>query len=276
MNLLYLLLLKLMEAGDDNRSIHLIFQKAVIITINLSFINDRSEKMLTKIDSKTLGESNLGWLRSKFHFSFAQYYNPDKIQFGALRVLNDDLVEPKTGFDTHPHRDMEIISYVVDGELTHGDSLGNKNSISRGHVQYMSAGTGVYHSEHNLGENILRFLQIWILPDQNGHEPNYGDYKFNWKDRKNQWLLMVSGLEGDAPIKVNQDVHMYSLELDQEKEIHFSVREGRQAYLVQIEGSSIVNEIQLTERDGMEIVEEELMIKAKKPSHLLLIEMKKQ
>ncbi len=122
--------------------------------------------MLRKIDNTKMGSSNLGWLKSKFHFSFAEYFNPDNMNFGVLRVINDDLVAPHTGFNLHPHADMEIISYVVEGELTHGDSMGNKSTITRGHVQYMSAGTGVYHSEHNLGENVLRFLQIWILPDR--------------------------------------------------------------------------------------------------------------
>ncbi|OIJ20685.1 hypothetical protein BKP45_08560 [Anaerobacillus alkalidiazotrophicus] len=232
--------------------------------------------MLKKMESNHMGSSNLGWLRSKFHFSFADYYNPNNIQFGALRVINDDLIDPKTGFDTHPHRDMEIISYVIDGELTHSDSMGNKNTISRGHIQYMSAGTGVFHSEHNLGESILRLLQIWILPDQTGHQPNYGDFKFNWEDRKNRWFHMVSGTDGDAPIKIHQDVNMYSIELEQGKEIHFPVKEGRQAYLVQIEGTSTINEIQLSDQDGMEIVEEEITVKAVETSHILIIEMKKQ
>src|SRR6478609_6171421 len=107
--------------------------------------------MLRKMDSKTMGSRNHGWLRSKFHFSFAEYYNPANIQFGVLRVINDDLINPQTGFGTHPHKDMEIISYVVNGELTHGDNMGNKNTITRGQVQYMSAGTGVHHSEYNLG-----------------------------------------------------------------------------------------------------------------------------
>ncbi len=119
--------------------------------------------MLKKIESKNMGSSNLGWLRSKFHFSFAEYYNPNNINFGVLRVINDDLIEAGTGFDTHPHKDMEIISYVVNGDLTHEDSMGNKNTITRGHVQFMSAGSGVYHSEHNFGKEILRLLQIWIF-----------------------------------------------------------------------------------------------------------------
>lgn len=231
--------------------------------------------MLRKIESKNMGGSNLGWLKSLFHFSFAEYYNPDNINFGVLRVINDDLVEPNTGFDTHPHRDMEIISYVVDGEITHGDSMGNKKTLTRGSVQYMSAGTGVYHSEHNLGDKTLRLLQIWILPDKKGYKPNYGDYEFQWNDRRNKWLHMVSSKEGKAPVKINQDINVYSLELDKENEIDFTVKEGRQAYLVQIEGSAAVNNIDLADRDAMEIVEEDILIKAKETSHVLVIEMNK-
>ncbi|WP_238899660.1 pirin family protein [Clostridium sp. YIM B02500] len=232
--------------------------------------------MLRKIESGNMGSSNLGWLRSKFHFSFAEYYNPHNIKFGVLRVINDDLVESNTGFDTHPHRNMEIISYVVNGELTHGDSMGNKNTISRGHVQYMSAGTGVYHSEHNLGKDELRFLQIWIFPDKEDYKPNYGDYRFDWRDRQNKWLHMVSSKNANAPIKINQDINVYSLELDKGKEINFQVNEGRQAYLVQIEGGAIINDIELNNRDGMEIVEEDILIKAKETSHILILEMKKE
>lgn len=232
--------------------------------------------MLRKIDSRNMGSSNLGWLRSKFHFSFAEYYNPNNINFGVLRVINDDLVEPNTGFDIHPHKDMEIISYVVNGEITHGDSMGNKKTLSRGDVQYMSAGTGVYHSEHNFGKDTLRLLQIWILPDKQGHTPSYGDYKFNWNDRENKWLHIVSGKAGNAPIKINQDMNIYVLELEKGKDIDFKVNKGRQAYLVQIEGSSLTNTIELNERDGMEIVEEDILIKAKETSHIMILEMKKQ
>lgn len=231
--------------------------------------------MLRKIESKNMGSSNLGWLRSKFHFSFAEYYNPDNMGFGVLRVINDDLVDNGRGFETHPHRDMEIISYVVDGELTHGDSMGNKSTLKRGHVQYMSAGTGVYHSEHNLGEEVLRFLQVWIFPDEKGHKPNYGEYKFDWEERKNKWLHMVSGKQGDGAIKVNQDVNIAALELDQGSELGYLVGEDRQAYLVQIEGSSDINGVTLNERDAMEIVEENITIRAQQRSHVIIIEMKK-
>ncbi|NLL81277.1 MAG: pirin family protein [Tissierellia bacterium] len=232
--------------------------------------------MLRKIDNTKMGSSDLGWLKSKFHFSFAEYFNPDNLSFGTLRVINDDLVEPGTGFDTHPHKHMEIISYVVDGELTHGDSMGNKRTLSRGHVQYMSAGTGVYHSEHNLGEETLRFLQIWIIPDKNAYGPNYGDYKFEWNDRKNKWLNIVSSKEGNAPIKINQDSNIFVFDLDKDKEIEFKVGEGRQAYLVQIEGTSDINSITLNMRDGLEIIEEDIKIKAIETSHFLVIEMNKQ
>lgn len=231
--------------------------------------------MIKKIENKNMGRSNLGWLQSIFHFSFAEYYNPKNMNFGSLRVVNDDLVKSNTGFPTHPHKDMEIISYVVKGDLTHGDSMGNENTLTRGQVQYMSAGTGVYHSEYNLGDNTLRFLQIWILPDNTGYKPNYGDYRFTWEERKNKWLHMVSSKSGNAPIKINQDFNIYSIELDSNEEIDFPVNKGRQVYILQVEGSSSINEILLNERDAAEIIEENIYIKAKNTSHILVLEMKK-
>ena len=134
--------------------------------------------MIRRLPVEKMGESNLGWLRSKFHFSFAEYFNENNINFGVLRVINDDHISAGTGFDTHPHRDMEIITYVVHGYLTHKDSMGNESTLSRGQVQYMSAGTGVRHSEYNNHSEELRLLQIWVLPDRKGHTPNYGEYKF--------------------------------------------------------------------------------------------------
>lgn len=230
--------------------------------------------MLRKIDHKKMGESHLGWLNSLFHFSFAEYRNPENIQFGVLRVINDDLIEAGTGFDTHPHRDMEIVSYVVRGQLDHGDSMGNKGSLHRGEVQYMSAGTGVFHSEHNFGTEQTRILQIWIFPDADGYPPQYGDYRFKWEERKNQWLHFVSGKDGSAPIQMNQDVNFYVTELDPDKKIDFEVGPERQAYLVQIEGSSAIGGVVLEERDAMEIVGESITIEAKGTSHVLVIEMK--
>ena len=152
--------------------------------------------MINIYRKKEHGTSELGWLHSLFHFSFAEYYNPNRMKFGVLRVLNDDLIEPGTGFDLHPHKDMEIISYVIDGVLTHADNMGNKRAVTRGNIQYMSAGTGVYHSEHNRGKEVARLLQLWIFPDKKNHIPNYGDHDFAWDSRKNKFLHMVSCQNG--------------------------------------------------------------------------------
>ncbi|WP_297632339.1 pirin family protein [uncultured Clostridium sp.] len=232
--------------------------------------------MLKKMNNIDMGKSDLGWLQSSFHFSFAEYWNPYNMGFGKLRVLNDDLVKPGTGFDTHPHQNMEIISYIVSGEITHGDSMGNKRSLTRGNVQYMSAGTGVLHSEHNYGDEMLRLLQIWIYPDKAGYTPNYGDYEFDWSLRENKWLNIVSGKSGNAPIKINQDVNVYVLALDKDKEIEFEVKQGRQAYLVQIEGKAKINSVELDAKDALEIVEEDIKIVAEEKSHFIVIEMKKE
>jgi redox-sensitive bicupin YhaK (pirin superfamily) len=229
--------------------------------------------MLRKIDNTRLGTSDLGWLRSRFHFSFAEYRDPENIHFGALRVLNDDLVEPGHGFEMHPHSDFEIVSYVVDGALTHRDSMGNAHTLTRGQVQYMSAGTGVLHSEHNLGDQTLRFLQIWIFPDEKGHEPAYGDHRFDWETRKDRWLPIASGPGGDAPVTIHQDVRISAVELGAGHEIGYAVAPDRQAYLLQIEGASAVNSVELHDRDALEIVAEDVVVKAATTSHLLLIEM---
>ena len=230
--------------------------------------------MLRKIDGKDLYLANHGWLKSRFHFSFAEYYNPDNIKFGVLRVVNDDMIEPKNGFPTHPHRDMEIISYVVEGDLTHQDSMGNRHSLSRGEIQYMSAGTGVTHSEYNMGDTTTRILQIWVLPDRKGHTPNYGELRPKWEDRLDMFLHFVSGKDGSAPIKVNQDVNFYAIESS--KEQNFELGKGRQAYLILIEGEASVNNVRLISRDALEVVEENIKIIPKEKTHVLIIEMKKE
>ncbi len=222
-----------------------------------------------------MGKSDLGWLQSNFHFSFAEYYNPENINFGALRVINDDLIAPGTGFDTHPHKDMEIITYVVDGQLTHKDSMGNVSTLKRGEVQYMSAGTGVFHSEYNQGEETLRLLQIWILPDEKNHTPNYGEYKYQWEERQHKWLNIVSAKSGTASIKINQDFNIYVINIDEECQTTFEVKENRQAYVVQIEGNSDINGLSLNVGDGLEAIEESLNIKVCANSHLMILEMQK-
>jgi quercetin 2,3-dioxygenase len=230
--------------------------------------------MLHKIDRDRLGTSDLGWLFSRFHFSFAECLDPARMRFGVLRVLNDDLVAPGAGFDLHPHSDFEILSYVVDGRLTHADSMGNTHTLSRGEVQYMSAGTGVWHSEHNRGDETLRFLQVWVFPDAKDHEPAYGDHRFAWDEREGRWLRVAAG-DGSAPVTVHQDVRISVTELQAGRELALLVAPGRQAYLLQVEGTSSVNGLELDERDALEIVEEDVAIKAITTSHLFVTEMAK-
>lgn len=234
--------------------------------------------MVRYIDSKKMGRGKHGWLDSHFHFSFAEYYNPDNMHFGELRVVNDDMVQPGTGFDTHPHKNMEIISYVVNGELTHADSMKNQRKLTRGQVQYMSAGTGVLHSEHNFGRDLLRFLQIWIFPDKDGYEPNYGDYAFKWEERKDAWLPIATGdaSKKDVPIHVHADVNVYASEISAGKELQLKVAEDRQAYLVLIEGKAEIEGHTLSMRDAMEIVGQDVTVKASEDAHVLVIEMAKE
>lgn len=219
------------------------------------------------------GKADHGWLQSWFHFSFAHYYNPQRMQFGALRVINDDLIAPGTGFDTHGHKDMEIVSYVINGGLAHVDSMGNRRTVMRGQVQYMSAGTGVMHSEHNTGQETTRLLQIWILPDQKAHVPRYGDYAYEWAARENRWLHLVSLESGEAPVKIHQDANLYAIVLDAGKTADFAVAQGRQAYLVLIEGCAEINGHLLNMRDALESVEESLHIVAREQAHVLIVEL---
>ncbi|MCD4757236.1 MAG: pirin family protein [Arcobacteraceae bacterium] len=231
--------------------------------------------MIRKLPKENMGSSNLGWLESRFHFSFADYVNYDNTNFGVLRVLNDDIIHPQSGFDTHPHRDMEIISYVVKGEITHKDSMGNEETLKRGEVQYMSAGTGVRHSEYNWSKSEdLRLLQIWIVPPTKGLELLYGFHRFDILESKNKFLNIVSSDSGDAKIKIHQDVNIYVSQLEKSKDLSFLIKENRQIYFVQIEGSSNINGITLEYGDAMEIVAEtKIDIQALEDSHFLFIEM---
>jgi redox-sensitive bicupin YhaK (pirin superfamily) len=234
--------------------------------------------MLKKLKKENMGTSNLGWLESRFHFSFAEYQNHKNMNFGVLRVLNDDIIYPNGGFGTHPHKDMEIISYVVDGEITHKDSLGNEETLYRGEVQYMSAGSGVLHSEYNKhASEDLRLLQIWIIPPKRDLKTLYGSYRYKEDDRKNSLLNIVSSLNGNAKVKIHQDIDIYVAELDKGKELEYKIKEGKQLYFVQIEGAANVNDIELNHGDAMEITEENLLhVKALEKTHCLFIVMKQE
>ena len=231
--------------------------------------------MLRYIDHKKMGKGIHDWLESHFHFSFAEYFNPDNIHFGVLRVLNDDIVQPGKGFNPHPHKDMEILSYVVNGELSHKDSMGNMHTLTRGQVQYMSAGTGVIHSEMNEGKEAVRFLQMWILPDKKGHEPAYGDYRFSWESRIGKWLPIATGHNTGkaAPIKVNADVNVYATVINAGETIKFEVEENRQAYMALIEGDAKVEYVNMVARDALEIVGQDVHISTEHSAHIYMIEM---
>jgi redox-sensitive bicupin YhaK (pirin superfamily) len=232
--------------------------------------------MLIKINKESMGTANHGWLESRFHFSFAEYRNSKNMNFGVLRVLNDDIIHPKSGFDMHPHENMEIITYIIKGEITHKDSMGNKETLKAGEVQYLSAGDGIYHSEYNPSEiEELNLLQIWIIPPKKGLERLYGSHKFTPEEKQNKLLNIVSSQEGNAQIKIYQDVNFYVSKLDADKILEFKINKKRQVYFVQIEGSSLLNKIELKDGDAMEIIQESnINIKALNSSHFLLIEMK--
>jgi redox-sensitive bicupin YhaK (pirin superfamily) len=231
--------------------------------------------MLKKLPKENMGSSNLGWLESRFHFSFADYRNSENINFGVLRVLNDDIIHPKSGFEMHPHHDMEIVSYVVKGEITHKDSMGNEETLKRGEVQYMSAGNGIVHSEHNKSSSEdLRLLQIWIIPPKKNLQTLYGSHPFKKEQRKNSLLNIVSSQEGSAAIKLHQDINIFVSELNSGKALAYTINTNRQLYFMQIEGRSNINGIELNNGDAMQVTQEtSLDIQALEKSHFLFIEM---
>lgn len=233
--------------------------------------------MLKKLSKENMGRSDLGWLQSRFHFSFAQYRNYDNINFGVLRVLNDDLIQAQTGFVTHAHQNMEIISYIIKGEISHKDSMGNEEVVKRGQVQYLSAGDGIYHSEYNKHKSeTLRILQIWITPPKDSLPKLYGQENYKEEERENRLLKIVSSKKGDAKIKIHQDVNIYVSQVDEAKILEYKIEEKRQVYFVQIEGTSLVNDIELNDGDALELQDvKTLNIKAITSSHFLFIEMKK-
>jgi quercetin 2,3-dioxygenase len=201
------------------------------------------------------GWNNGNWLKSRFHFSFAEYNNYANSNFGVLRVLNDDLVQPHRGFGAHPHRDMEIITYIVEGELTHQDSMGTQETLGRGSIQFMTAGRGVTHSEFNHGGKPLRFIQTWIVPSQRNLKPNYGSSPGKM-DAKNELQHLVSDVDNktvETPVKISQDADAHAAELELGKRVVIDLPEGRQAYLICLEGTVQVNGKELKRHDACEI-----------------------
>ena len=230
------------------------------------------KKIIHKAASR--GYADHGWLRSYHTFSFASYQNSERMNFGMLRVLNDDVVQPEMGFGTHPHRNMEIISIPISGALSHKDSIGNKRSIEVGEVQVMSAGTGLKHSEFNDSKiDAVNFLQLWIIPEIENITPHYNQKIFEALERKNKFQVLVSPMDkqvgGSLPI--NQQGYISMIDLDKGFETAYDLRNG--AYFFLIEGEVLIEDENLEKRDAIGVVEKKKVnIKANKASKLLVID----
>jgi len=233
--------------------------------------------MLNHIPFSSLYTADHGWLKSHFHFSFAEYRNSDNINFGKLRVMNDDIVQPHTGFGVHPHKDMEIITYVISGQLTHADSMGNKESLGRGAIQYLSAGTGITHSEMNDdGDDEVHFIQTWIIPHDNDLKPQYGSKSFDLQERKNRWLHLVGPKGSKASINIYQDASMYACELENDKELDFELGRTRQVYIKLMEGRAKINTRLFEAGDAAEVMDENITVTGIDKAHILIVEMQKE
>lgn len=223
---------------------------------------------------KGLGGADHGWLKAKHHFSFAGYYDPSRMGWGALRVWNDDEIAPNTGFPPHPHANMEIITYVREGAITHEDSLGNKGRTEAGDVQVMSAGSGIRHAEYNREDETTRLFQIWILPDGEGGTPSWGAKPFPKGERSGRFVVLASGFDSDAdalPIRAEARVLGATLKAGETAEYRLGKR--RHGYLVPAEGAVEVNGVKLNARDGAAISDEDAVrITALEDSEIVLVD----
>ena len=213
--------------------------------------------MITIRKSNERGASNFGWLDSKHSFSFGQYYDPSNMGFGKLRVINEDIVEGGAGFGTHPHDNMEIISYVLDGALAHKDSLGTGSVIRPGDVQRISAGTGIAHSEFNASEkDPVHFLQIWVLPEERGLEPSYEQKSFPAEQRKGR-LQLVGARDGrDGALTIHQDLNLFVANLETGNEVSHVLRPRRKAWIQVTRGAVTVNGTPIVQGDGAAMTDE--------------------
>ncbi len=201
-----------------------------------------------------LGAADHGWLDARHHFSFAGYHDPDRMGWGRLRVWNDDTIAPKSGFPTHSHSDMEIITYVREGAITHRDNLGNEGRTGAGDVQVMSAGTGIRHSEFNLEDETTRLFQIWILPDRRGEQPGWGTRPFPRGDRSGRLVALASGMLGDSDaLPIRADARVLGAALKAGESVTYRTSAGRHAYLVPASGRVSVGDVEAGARDGVAI-----------------------
>lgn len=229
--------------------------------------------MIERIPARQRHFSDFGWLQTYWLFSFSDYFDPHNIQFGALRVFNDDVVAPGAGFPTHPHKEMEIITLVLDGEMTHEDSMGNKTVIRAGDVQRMSAGAGLTHSEFNLVRRPVHFHQIWILPDQAGLPPTYDQKSFTAADWHNRLLPVTSGQGHSGAVTFHTDAAIYRGELEPGREAMFAPTAGRRVFVYAITGTLTINAHTLQAGDQARIdAEDALAIKAITAAAFILID----
>jgi redox-sensitive bicupin YhaK (pirin superfamily) len=209
---------------------------------------------VTKRPANARGRTELGWLHSRHTFSFGEYYDPEQMGFRSLRVINDDIVEPGGGFGTHSHRDAEIFSYVIEGELQHKDSLGNGSVIKAGDLQYMSAASGVRHSEFNpSADKRVHFLQIWLMPNLRGGEPRYAEKRLGQAAQPNTLTLLFSGEARPGAVQIRADAQIYFGKLDKGRSLTAELGERRHAWLHVISGSLSVLDETLTEGDGLAV-----------------------
>ncbi|KQM13329.1 pirin family protein [Novosphingobium sp. Leaf2] len=222
----------------------------------------------------SLGGANHGWLNAKHHFSFADYHDPARVHWGNLRVWNDDIIAPQTGFPPHPHRDMEIITYVREGAITHEDSLGNKGRTEAGDVQVMSAGTGVRHSEYNLEDVETRIFQIWIVPTRNGEAPSWGAKPFPKGERSGRFVTLASGYEDDNDaLPIRTDARVLGATLKAGEVAEYPLGRDRKAYLVPATGSVRIDDVQVNARDGAAIKDVDVLrITALEDSEIVMVD----
>lgn len=222
----------------------------------------------------SLGGENHGWLDAKHHFSFASYHDPARMHWGNLRVWNDDTIAPHTGFPPHPHRDMEIITYVREGAITHEDSLGNKGRTEAGDVQVMSAGTGIRHSEYNMEDESTRIFQIWNMPTRNGEAPGWGSRPFPKGIRAGQFVALASGYQGDGDaLPIRTDARVLGATLRAGETTTYPLGRDRKAYLVPANGAVKIGDVTVNARDGVAIRDlEVLTVTALEDSEIVMVD----
>jgi redox-sensitive bicupin YhaK (pirin superfamily) len=230
--------------------------------------------MIERRNFDGLGGADHGWLNAKHHFSFAGYYDPQRMGWGPIRVWNDDKIAPNTGFPPHPHADMEIITYVREGAITHQDSLGNKGRTEAGDVQVMSAGSGIRHAEYNLEAEATTLFQIWIEPNQRGGAPSWGAKPFPRGDRSGRFVTLASGFEDDADaLPIRTDARVLGATLKAGEVIDYPIGAARHGYLVPAVGSVRVNGERIGHRDGAAITAEPtIRIEALEDAEVVLVD----